>query len=143
MSGERLSFLRSAALLSWYYWCPEARAESERTEAERRVRVERFRAELTKVFGDKLLTTITVNGGCLEAVIEDLRLAAYEFTDPVTEEARAMVSLLGRCASCGAETLSQPFGDLVGLGKSLERFEPFDGHRCVARPLFDREKRED
>lgn len=131
MDDGQLSHLRLAALLSWYYWCPEARAESERTEAEREGRVNRFRVELAKVFGDKLHATITINGGCIEAVIEDLRLAAYEFTDSLTGEARAMVSLLGRCASCGAEAMSEPFCDLSGLGKMLERFEPSERHLCV------------
>jgi len=143
MSDGQLSHLRLAALLSWYYWCPEARAAREKTEAERRGRVERFRAELAKIFGNKCDVSISINGGCVEALIEDLRLAAYEFTDPRTKEPRTMVSLLGRCSSCGAETLSEPFADLAGLGKSLERFAPVSEHLCTARLPFDRGKSKD
>jgi len=143
MSDGELSHLRLAALLSWYYWCPEARAAREKTEAELRRRIDRFRAELLKIFGHKSDLSISINGGCIEAVIEDLRLVAYEFTAPLTKEARTMVSLLGRCSSCGAETLSEPFVDLAGLGKWLERFEPFSEHFCAARPRIDRDKIED
>lgn len=130
MSGERLSFLRSAALLSWYYKCPEARAASERAEAERGERVERFRSELIKIFGSKCAAVISFNGGCMEATVEDLRLIAYEYTAPPANEARTSVSLLGRCPSCGAEAMSEPFGDLAGLGRALEQFTPVSNHLC-------------
>lgn len=134
MSDQQLSFLRAAALLSWYYQCPKARAEREKTEEERRGRIARFRDALTKIFGDKCEINISINGGCIEAAIEDLRLVAYEFTMPLTQEPRTMVSLLGRCASCGVETLSEPADDLAGLGKILEKFEPIREHGCKARP---------
>lgn len=133
MSDEQLSDLRLAALLSWYYRCPEARAAHEKMKAERRGRIERFRAELVKIFGSKCEMQISINGGCLEAVIEDLRLAAYESIAPLTKEPRTMVSLLGRCASCGVETLSEPVSDLAGLGKILEKFEPIPEHFCHSR----------
>jgi hypothetical protein len=140
MSDEQISDLRLAAILSWYYWCPEARAAHEKTKAERESRIERFRAELAKIFGSKCEMQISINGGCIEAVIEDLRLAAYEFTSPVTKEPRMMVSLLGRCSNCGAETLSEPVSDLAGLGERLEKFEPIYEHYCTARPRVDRIK---
>lgn len=133
MSDEQLSHLRLAALLSWYYCCPEARAAHEKMKAERRERIERFRAELMKIFGTKCEMQISINGGCVEAVIEDLRLAAYEFTSPVTKEPRMMVSLLGRCSNCGAETFSEPFVNLAGLGERLEKFEPINEHYCRSR----------
>jgi len=136
MSDQQLSFLREAALLSWYYQCPEARAARETTEAERKGRMKRFRAELAKIFGDKCEINISINGGCIEAAIDDLRLVAYEFTVPLTKEPRTMVSLLGRCSSCGVETLSEPFVDLAGLGKSLEKFEPIREHFCHSRVLM-------
>jgi hypothetical protein len=140
MSDEQLSDLRLAALLSWYYWCPEARVASEKTEAERRGRIERFRAELVKIFGAKCDIQISINGGCVEAVIEDLRLVAYEFTVPLTKEPRTMVSLLGRCPTCGAECMSEPIVNLAGLGKQLEKFEPIYEHYCTARPRIDKNK---
>lgn len=133
MSDEQLSNLRLAALLSWYYWCPEARAAHEKMEAERKSRIERFRVELVKIFGAKCEMQISINGGCVEAVIEDLRLVAYEFTSSLTKDARTMVSLLGRCSNCGAETASEPFINLAGLGERLENFKPVSEHFCHPR----------
>jgi len=129
--SEQLSELRLAAILSWYYWCPEARAASEKTDAEQRERIRRFRAELINIFGSKCQIRISINGGCLEAQIEDLRLVAYEYISPLTKEPSTMVSLLGRCVSCGAEAMSEPFLDLSGLGKMLERFRPSERHLCA------------
>jgi hypothetical protein len=140
MSDEQLSDLRLAALLSWYYCCPEARAAHEKMKAECKSRIERFRAELMKIFGSKCEMQISINGGCLEARIEDLRLAAYEFTSPVTKEPRMMASLLGRCSNCGAETFSEPFVNLAGLGEQLEKFEPIYAHCCTARRRIDKNK---
>lgn len=129
--SRQLSHLRLAAILSWYYRCPEARAAHEKTEADLSERISRFRAELVKIFGSKYHISISVNGGCLEAVVEDLRLLAYEYVSSPAKEPRSMVSLLGRCASCGVEAMSEPFCDLSGLGKMLERFEPSERHLCV------------
>jgi len=130
MSDQQLSDLRLAAILSWYYWCPEARAASEKTESALRGRIERFRAELVKIFGNKCDIDIQINGGCIEATIEDLRLIAFEFTASLTEEPRTMVSLLGRCPSCGVQTMSEPIVNLAGVGKQLEKFEPSSRHLC-------------
>jgi hypothetical protein len=44
-----------------------------------------------------------------------------------------MITLLGRCPSCGVETMSRPFFDLAGLGKMLAEFEPIYGHYCPTR----------
>jgi hypothetical protein len=140
MSEEQLSHLRLAALLSWYYWCPEARAASERTETERRERVERFRSSLVRIFGGKYDFRITVNGGCIETEIEGLRLLAYEVTPSQKTETSTMVTLLGRCPSCGVETMSETFIDLGGLGKQLERFEPIYDHFCLSRQRSATEK---
>jgi hypothetical protein len=140
MSDEQLPDLHVAAILSWYYWCPEARADSERTEAERRERVERFRSALVCIFGGKYDFRITVNGGCIETEIEGLRLLAYEVTPSQKTETRTMVTLLGRCPSCGVEAMSETFIDLSGLGKQLERFEPIYDHFCLSRRRSATEK---
>src|SRR5919107_3101929 len=129
--SRQLSHLRLAAILSWYSRCPEARAAHEKHEAELRERFSRFRSHLVKMFGGKCHISISMNGGCLEAGIEDLRLVAYEYVSSQTKELCTMVSLVGRCASCGAEAMSEPFCDLPGLGKMLERFEPSERHLCV------------
>lgn len=130
MGDEGLPHLHLAALLSWYYWCPEAKAASERTEAKREERVERFRSTLIRVFGNKYDFRITANGGCLETEIEGLRLLAYEFVSSPKKENMMMLALLGRCPACGVETMSSPFITLAGLGKILENFEPVSRHTC-------------
>lgn len=130
MNDEQLPHLHLAAILSWYYWCPEARAACERTDAERRERVERFRSTLISIFGDKYDFRITANGGCVEAEVEGLRLLAYEFTSAVTKESYTMAALLGRCPRCGVETMSEPFINLAGLGKMLNKFETTHEHAC-------------
>lgn len=130
MSDEQLPHLHLAAILSWYYWCPEARAASERTNAERMGRIERFRSALTHMFGEKYDFRIAVNGGCVETEVEGLRLLAYEFSSTMTKELYTMVALLGRCSQCGAETMSEPFVTLAGLGKMLDKFETISEHLC-------------
>jgi hypothetical protein len=132
MSDEQLPHLHLAAILSWYYQCPEARAAHEKTEAERRGRVERFRSALARAFGNYDFR-ITANGGCVETEVEGLRLLAYEFTHTATKELCTMIALLGRCPRCGAECMSEPFLDLGGLGKCLEKFEPISEHFCRSK----------
>ena len=128
MSSER-SPLRQIAIMVRSVLSPEARND---TEAEQNRRMERFRAELQRIVGDGFDIRITVNGGCLEAVIEDLRFVAYEFVIPKTQEPITAVTLLGRCPTCGAETMSKPFHSLEGLGKTLEMFEPTLEHYCYS-----------
>lgn len=133
MSDERIPGLHVAAILSWYYWCPEARAAHEKTDMEWKSRVERFRSALAQIFGGKCDFQITHNGGCIETEIEGLRLIGYEFTTKLTTEICTMVTLLGRCPSCGVETMSEPFENLAGLGRMLEKFEPICKHSCPRR----------
>lgn len=133
MSSEPSSDLRLAAIISWHLWCPEARAARETTEAIQNQRIERFRAELVRIFGDSYDIDIKINGGCVEAVIDDLRFLAYEIIIPKTKEIYTAVSVLGRCPSCGVSTMSKPFSNLAGLGKMLEKFEPTHEHYCYTR----------
>lgn len=142
MSDEQIPHLHLAAILSWYYRCPEARAAHEKTEAERRGRVERFRSALARAFGNYDFR-ITANGGCVETEVEGLRLVAYEFTSTLTKKPRTMVALLGRCPRCGVEAMSEPFVDLWGLGKMLEKFEPIYEHLCSLRLRLNSETGED
>ncbi len=139
MSDEQLPHLHLAAILSWYYWSPEARAASEKTEEERIGRVERFRSALVRIVGSKYDFRINSNGGCVETEVEGLRLVAYEFTSTLTKKPRTMVALLGRCPRCGVEAMSEPFVDLWGLGKMLEKFEPIYEHLCSLRPRLNSE----
>lgn len=128
MSSERSS-LRQIAIMVWRILSPEARNG---IEAEQHQRMERFHAELQRIVGDGFDIRIIVNGGCLEAVIEDLRFVAYEFVIPKNQEPITAVTLLGRCPTCGVETMSKPFFNLEGLGKTLEMFEPTLEHYCYS-----------
>jgi hypothetical protein len=130
MSEKEQSFMRQVAIGTWHCFCPEARTASEAREAEAKRRIESFRRELQKIAGYNVDFDITVNGGCLEAVIDDLRFVAYEITSRETQERWTLVTLLGRCPSCGIETISEPIQDLTQLGKMLEKFEPFHQHPC-------------
>lgn len=130
MNDKDSSFMRLAAIGTWHCACPEARAASEAREAEESRRIENFRREMQKIAGYNFDLKITINGGCLEAVVDDLRFAAYEINSSKTEECLTVVTLLGRCSNCGVETMSEPFYDLAGLGKMLEKFEPIPWHYC-------------
>jgi hypothetical protein len=130
MSEKEQSFMRQVAIGTWRLVCPEARAAGEARDAEERRRIESFRRELQKIAGYNVDFNITVNGGCLETVVDDLRFVAYEITSPEREECWTLVTLLGRCPSCGVETISEPIQDLMQLGKMLEKFEPFHQHPC-------------
>lgn len=134
MSEKESSFIRQVAIGTWHCFCPEARSASEAREAEEKRRIEGFRRELQKITGYNVDFNITVNGGCLEAIVDDLRFVAYETTSPKTEERCTLVTLLGRCPSCGVETVSEPVPDLARLGKILEEFVPIAYHFCLARP---------
>lgn len=133
MSEKEQSFMRQVAIGTWRVLCPEARVAGEARDNEEKRRIEIFRRELQRIAGYNVDFNITINGGCLEAIVDDLRLVAYEMTSPKTEERWTMVTLLGRCSVCGVETLSEPFCSLEGLGKMLEKFEPIRWHCCYAR----------
>jgi hypothetical protein len=131
--------LRTAAIAVWHYWRIEGKGGDEawaatlETKAKQSRLVERFRAELYRIVGEREDISFRINGGCVEAVVEDLRFISYELTIPRIKEPCVMVSLLGRCPSCGTETRSEPFAHLAGLGKMLESFKPAYEHFCPSR----------
>jgi hypothetical protein len=133
MDSGKTSELRRAAILVWHYQftgAKEASSAAEITEAEQIQRIERFRLELQKIVGETDEIKFMINGGCIEAEIEDLRFVALECPPLGKQEPLTLITLLGRCASCGAEALSRPFYNFAGLGKVLERFEPGRWHLC-------------
>jgi hypothetical protein len=130
MSSEESYELRLAAMIVWHYWNAEAKAAREATEAEQSRRIQSFRKEIERIVGRNFDIRIIVNGGCLEAIIEDVHFIALEFTSSATQEHTMLVSLLGRCRTCGVETMSEPFYNLAGLGKMLEKFKPSTLHSC-------------
>jgi hypothetical protein len=95
-------------------------------------RIERFRAELRRVVGERNDISFRINGGCVEAEVEDLRFVALEYTVPKTQKRMALVTLLGRCPACGTETISEPIYNLAGLGERLDRFKPIYKHGCLS-----------
>jgi len=144
MSGEGAGSretpeLRTAAIAVWHYWHMDGKNGSEawaamlETKARQSRLVEQFRAELFKIVGEREGISFKLNGGCVEAVVEDLHFISYELTTPRMKEPCMMVSLLGRCPSCGTETRSEPVVNLAGLGKQLECFEPAYEHFCPSR----------
>jgi hypothetical protein len=104
----------------------EVKAEEER-------RIERFRAELRRIVGERDDISFSINGGCVEAEVEDLRFVALEYTVPKTRKRKALVTLLGRCPTCGVEAISEPIYNLAGVGRMLENFEPINEHLCLAQ----------
>jgi hypothetical protein len=108
----------------------EASLAAEVTEAEQVRRIEQFRSELQRIVGERDDISLKINGGCVEATVDDLQFLSYEFTIPKTKEHYMLVSLLGRCSSCGVLTRSKPFANLPSLGKMLEKFEPSYEHFC-------------
>jgi hypothetical protein len=104
----------------------EAKAEQSR-------RVGRFREELHRIIGERDDISFKLNGGCVEAEVEGLRFAALEYPASKKREELTLVTLIGRCLSCGVETASEPFYSLAGLGRMLESFEPTSGHFCPSR----------
>jgi hypothetical protein len=129
MSSEEVT-LRQIAIMVWHRWSPEAYVAKETTEAALKGQIERFRAELYSIVGERPDINIKVNGGCIEAEVEDLRFVSYELTMPETEEICTLVALIGRCPACGTETASKPFSHLSTLGRLLEKFEPGFQHYC-------------
>lgn len=53
-----------------------------------------------------------------------------EYPASKTREGLTLVTLIGRCPSCGTETISEPFYGLAGPGRMLEAFQPTSGHLC-------------
>jgi len=92
--------------------------------------MDKFLRTLRHVLGYWDDVILRMNGGCVEAEIDGLRFAALEVPSELFGTV-PLVTLLGRCRSCGVETTSQPFTSLAGLGKMLEKFEPTKIHRCV------------
>ena len=133
MGGESASVLRQYALIMWHLSSAADHMAALRAgEAERQRRMGSFRAELRRIVGADFDITVTINGGCVEAVIEDLRFAAFEYAGPDDSDPVVMATLLGRCPRCGLETPSEPIQDLAELGKLLERFVPIFTHPCHA-----------
>lgn len=126
--------LRTAAILVWHYQQVEGGGEAWaamlKTKEEQSQRVETFRAELYRIVGTRDDIRLRINGGCVEAEIEDLRFVALESTTAKTQERMTLVTLLGRCPSCGVETMSEPLFNLANLGRMLEKFEPVYEHIC-------------
>lgn len=144
MKGEDINSsetpeLRTAAIAVWHYWRMEGKdgreawAATIETKAKQSEVVEQFRVELYKIVGEREDISFKINGGCVEAVVEDLRFISYKPINHQIKEPCMMVSLLGRCPSCGVETRSVPIVNLAGLGKLLENFEPAYEHFCSAR----------
>jgi hypothetical protein len=125
--------LRTVALLVWNLRHKEGReawAAMLAAKAEQSRRMERFRAGLRRIVGEREDIVFKLNGGCVEAEVEDLRFAALEYPASKKREELTLVTLIGRCPSCGIETMSEPFHSLAGLGEMLEKFEPISGHPC-------------
>lgn len=140
--------LRTAAIAVWHYSRmkeirgQEAWTATVETNAVQQQRIERFRSELYRVVGERDDIRLKINGGCVEADVEDLRFVALELTASKSQEHQTVVTLLGRCPSCGTETMSEPIYNLAGLGKMLERFKPILDHFCLSRQsaLYDEMK---
>lgn len=136
--NEENTELSTAAIAIWHYWRMEEKSGKEAwtatlaTRAAQLQRIDMFRAELQRLFGERSDITLRLNGGCVEAEVEDLRFIAYEFPAPKGREHVMLVTLLGRCPCCGVETMSEPFYNLAGLGKMLENFKPIHQHSCFA-----------
>jgi hypothetical protein len=139
IDSEETLELRTAAIAVWHYWRiagtsgAESRAAMLETKAEESRRMERFRVELHRIVGERDDINLSINGGCVEAEVEDLRFIALEFAVPKTGKPLTLVTLLGRCSSCGMEVMSEPFYNLAGLGERLVRFKPNHRHMCCER----------
>lgn len=140
--SERTPGLREAAILVWHHQRTgdgrEAWEAMLETEAKQSRRVEQFRSELHRIVGERDDISVRVNGGCVEADIEGLQFAGLEVTGGSEREGQTLVTLLGRCPSCGAMTMSEPFDTFGGLGKMLEKFQPISEHFCLASGYFPR-----
>lgn len=135
MSSGEMSELRMAAIVVWYLRHLEGReawAAAMEITAKQSLRMEQFRAELSRIVGERDDLSFRINGGCVEAEIEDLHFIALEVIASGKQEQEILVTLLGRCSSCGVETASEPIHSFADLGKMLERFEPCYQHICYA-----------
>src|SRR5205085_3648402 len=124
MIEEGLSELRLAAIIVYHHWHSEemsmtVREATEATAAEHRRRIEVFRIELKRIIRGRDDISFRINGGCVEAEVEDLRFASLELTPSEKQEPVSLVTLLGRCPHCGTETISEPIYNLAGLGEML------------------------
>lgn len=135
-SREPSDELRTVAILVWHHQRMggrEAWAATLETTAKQQRRVERFCTELQRIVGERDDICPKVNGGCIEAEVEGLRFSALEIPPSRKQEHLTLVTLLGRCPTCGAETMSEPIHSLAGLGRMLEMFEPIQAHLCHHR----------
>jgi hypothetical protein len=136
MSIRESSELRLAAILVWRHEHLGERGTTlavEAIKAREAQRIERFRDALLMIFRGIDEISFRINGGCIEAEIEDLRFVALEFPASGQQEPLMAVTLLGRCPSCGVEMMSEPFYNLPGLGRMLEEFKPLYQHFCLVR----------
>jgi hypothetical protein len=125
--------LRTVAIIVWlvqHVGGKQAWAEMLKSKEEQSRRVEVFRAELCRIVGQRDDISFKVNGGCVEAKVEDLRFVSLESPSHQANGSQTVVTLLGRCSSCGIETGSGPIYTMAGLGKMLEKFEPASSHAC-------------
>jgi len=133
MNIDSPSELYSVAIVIWHFQRMELKdavQAAEAMKAEQMRRVERFSEELQKIVGERDDISFGINGGCVEAEVDGLRFVALEFPTNKKGEYLSLVTLLGRCPSCGVETRSEPVHHLSGLGKMLEKFEPIQWHYC-------------
>ncbi len=136
MSSKEPSDLRIAAILVWRHEHLGERGTPlavEAIKAREEQRIVRFRDALQMIFRGTGEISFRINGGCIEAEVEDLRFVALEFPASGQQEPLTAVTLLGRCPSCGVETRSEPIYNLIGLGAMLERFKPILHHFCPIR----------
>lgn len=135
VESRKMQELRMAAIVVQYLrkmGGKEAWNATVEVSAYQQRRVERFRAELQRILGERKDILVRVNGGCVEADVEDLRFVANENQEVGTPEPKIQVTLLGRCPACGAETMSEPFTTFAELGAVLERFRPIYSHFCLS-----------
>ncbi|HEY0375333.1 MAG TPA: hypothetical protein VGC87_00070 [Pyrinomonadaceae bacterium] len=136
MNIESPTEIYTVALIMWHFQrmeLKEAVKAADATKDKQRGRVERFRETLHQVVGKQEDIIFRLNGGCVEAEVDGLRFAALEI--PSEEYGTvSLATLLGRCPLCGVRTMSEPFYNLAGLGKMLEKFEPIGWHSCVPKP---------
>lgn len=135
IDGGQTPPLSKVAILVWHIQLNgdgrEAWAAMLDREAEQSRRMEYFRAKIKQIVGERDDISVRINGGCIEAEVEDLCFVALE--QHLNKQKDVLVTLLGRCPSCGVETVSEPFYNLAGLGKMLEKFVPMYRHTCYAR----------
>jgi hypothetical protein len=135
VGGFKTSELRMAAIFVCHHRRMGGREAWEavlETEAEQTRCVERFREELHGLVGNREDISFKVNGGCIEAEVEDLRFIVLDIISSDKKKKAVRIALLGRCPSCGTETASEHVYSLARLGEMLERFEPCNRHICYA-----------